>query len=83
MHLWFSSGFGSMLTSPPKSVTKSIIRTMQMNGTLDAYSVKTSEPPQTNTKELDERDDHEEEKDEEVEEVTKGKWHILLCWGRK
>lgn len=68
-----STGFGSMLTSPPKSVTKSIIRTMQMNGALDAYPVKTSESPQTTTTELEEKteDNEEEEKDEAVEEVIK------------
>ncbi|XP_056594606.1 acyl-CoA-binding domain-containing protein 5A isoform X3 [Triplophysa dalaica] len=69
-----STGFGSMLTSPPKSVTKSIIRTMQMNGTLDSYSVKTSEPPQTKTKELHGRGDHHEE--EKEEEVKKGKKEV-------
>ncbi|XP_057179296.1 acyl-CoA-binding domain-containing protein 5A isoform X2 [Triplophysa rosa] len=72
-----STGFGNMLTSPPKSVTKSIIRTMQMNGTLDAYSVKTSEPPQTKIKELDERGDHHEgEKDEEVKKAAPGKKEV-------
>lgn len=49
-----------------------------MNGTLDAYSVKTSEPPQTKTKELDvSGDHHEEEKDEEMK---KGKWHYFIAY---
>lgn len=51
---------------------------MQMNGTLDTYSVKTSEPPQTKTKELDvSGDHHEEEKDEEMK---KGKWHYFIAY---
>lgn len=79
------TGFGSMLTSPPKSVTKSIIRTMQMNGTLDAYSVQTSEPPQTTTTELDERgDDHEEEKNEAPpgkKKVSTGRSKALISNG--
>lgn len=73
-----SSGFGSLLTSPPKSVTKSIIRTMEMNGSLDSYSVKTAIMPKTKLIELedgenDNEEEEEEEKDEEeeVKEVKK------------
>lgn len=61
-----SAGFGSMLTSPPKSVTKSIIRTMEMNGSLDSYPIKISETPKT--KSIDMEDDNEEEEEEEDEE---------------
>ncbi|XP_077100323.1 acyl-CoA-binding domain-containing protein 5A isoform X2 [Siphateles boraxobius] len=72
-----STGFGSLLTSPPKSVTKSIIRTMEMNGTLDSYSAKTAIMPKTKLIELEDgendNEEEEEEKDqeEEVKEVKK------------
>ncbi|XP_051971137.1 acyl-CoA-binding domain-containing protein 5A-like [Xyrauchen texanus] len=70
-----STGFGSMLTSPPKSVTKSIIRTMEMNGSLGSYPVKISEPPKTKSIGLEDRVyDHEEVvgvEEEEVKEVKK------------
>lgn len=69
-----STGFGSMLTSPPKSVTKSIIRTMEMNGSLDSYPIKISETPKTKSIDMaDGEDDNEEEKDEEeeIKEVKK------------
>ncbi|XP_039522432.1 acyl-CoA-binding domain-containing protein 5A isoform X3 [Pimephales promelas] len=70
-------GFGNLLTSPPKSVTKSIIRTMEMNGSLDSYSVKTPIMPKTKLIELEDgvndNEEEEEEKDdeEEVKEVKK------------
>ncbi|XP_016406612.1 acyl-CoA-binding domain-containing protein 5A-like isoform X4 [Sinocyclocheilus rhinocerous] len=72
-----STGFGSMLTSPPKSVTKSIIRTMEMNGSLDSYPIKISETPKTKSIDTedgeDDNEEEEEEKDEEeeVKEVKK------------
>ncbi|XP_067290679.1 acyl-CoA-binding domain-containing protein 5A isoform X2 [Pseudorasbora parva] len=72
-----STGFGSLLTSPPKSVTKSIIRTMEMNGSLESFSVRTAEMPKTKLLELEDGDDdnevEEEEKneEEEVKEVKK------------
>lgn len=80
-------GLGSMMEAPSKAVTKSIIRTMQMNGTLDSYSTKIAEAPKNNIKALKEReekgDEHEENEDddsddnedeneeEEVEQVKK------------
>uniref|UniRef100_A0A9J7YAD3 Acyl-CoA-binding domain-containing protein 5 n=1 Tax=Cyprinus carpio carpio TaxID=630221 RepID=A0A9J7YAD3_CYPCA len=66
-------GFGSMLTSPPKSVTKSIIRTMEMNGSLDSYPVKTVETPKTKSTDMEdgEDDNEEEDEEEEVKEVKK------------
>ncbi|CAM4721194.1 unnamed protein product [Leuciscus chuanchicus] len=68
-----SSGFGSLLTSPPKSVTKSIIRTMEMNGSLDSYSVKTAIMPKTKLIELEdgENDNEEEEEEKDEEEEVK------------
>ncbi|XP_051543548.1 acyl-CoA-binding domain-containing protein 5A-like isoform X2 [Myxocyprinus asiaticus] len=67
-----STGFGSMLTSPPKSVTKSIIRTMEMNGSLNSYPVKISEPPKTKSVGLEDReDDNEEEEERDEEEEVK------------
>uniref|UniRef100_A0A671Q9B5 Acyl-CoA-binding domain-containing protein 5A-like n=1 Tax=Sinocyclocheilus anshuiensis TaxID=1608454 RepID=A0A671Q9B5_9TELE len=71
--------FGSMLTSPPKSVTKSIIRTMEMNGSLDSYPIKISEIPKAKSIDTedgeDDNEEEEEEKDEEeeVKEVKKGR----------
>lgn len=64
-----------MLTSPPKSVTKSIIRTMEMNGSLDSYSVKAAETPKTKSIELEydnEEEEAEKDEEEEVKEVKKG-----------
>uniref|UniRef100_A0A672NV56 Acyl-CoA-binding domain-containing protein 5A-like n=1 Tax=Sinocyclocheilus grahami TaxID=75366 RepID=A0A672NV56_SINGR len=83
--LLLSSGFGSMLTSPPKSVTKSIIRTMEMNGSLDRYPIKISETPKAKSIDMedgeDDNEEEEEEKDEEeeVKEVKKGKPHNYYC----
>lgn len=79
--LLFSPGFGSLLTSPPKSVTKSIIRTMEMNGSLDSYSVKAAETPKTKSIELEdgEDDNEEEEEEKDEEEVKKGKKMLFCC----
>ncbi|XP_059390681.1 acyl-CoA-binding domain-containing protein 5A-like [Carassius carassius] len=63
-----STGFGSMLTSPPKSVTKSIIRTMEMNGSLDSYPVKTAETPKTKSTDMEDGEDDNEEEEEEKDE---------------
>ncbi|XP_041817233.1 acyl-CoA-binding domain-containing protein 5A [Chelmon rostratus] len=58
-----STGFGSMLnTVPSKSVTKSIIRTMEMNGTLE------TRPARLKSKEVKERPEEEEEEEENEEE---------------
>ncbi|TRY58527.1 hypothetical protein DNTS_004930 [Danionella cerebrum] len=56
-----SSGFGTLLTPPSKSVTKSIIRTMEMNGNLESYAIKAAEMPKITSI----------EEEEEVEEVKK------------
>ncbi|XP_010902024.2 acyl-CoA-binding domain-containing protein 5A isoform X2 [Esox lucius] len=73
-----SAGFGTMLSS--KSVTKSIIRTMEMNGTLETrpprQGVNVAEPNVFALKEhseeeefrFDEEDDMEEEEEEEPSE---------------
>ncbi|XP_016431486.1 acyl-CoA-binding domain-containing protein 5A-like isoform X5 [Sinocyclocheilus rhinocerous] len=63
-----STGFGSMLMSPPKSVTKSIIRTMEMNGILDSYPVKTAETPKTKSIDMEDGEDDNEEEEEEKDE---------------
>ncbi|KAK7124033.1 hypothetical protein R3I93_022211 [Phoxinus phoxinus] len=68
-----SSGFGSLLTSPPKSVTKSIIRTMEMNGSLDSYSVKTAIMPKTKLIELEDGENDNEEEEEEKDEEEEAK----------
>lgn len=71
-----STGFGSMLTSPPKSVTKSIIRTMEMNGTLNSFPIKISETPKTKSIAMEDGEDNNEEdeekdEEEEIKEVKK------------
>ncbi|KAM4606291.1 acyl-CoA-binding domain-containing protein 5A [Polymixia lowei] len=77
-----STGLGTMLTSmPSKSVTKSIIRTMEMNGTLETrpVRVKPKEKPmalrekeeeEELQEEEDEEDDDDDEEDGEEEEVV-------------
>ncbi|AWP21038.1 putative acyl-CoA-binding domain-containing protein 5 isoform 2 [Scophthalmus maximus] len=58
-----STGFGTMLNSmPSKSVTKSIIRSMEMNGTLE------TRPARLKPKEVEEEAEEEDEEDEEEEE---------------
>ncbi|TMS08995.1 Acyl-CoA-binding domain-containing protein 5A [Larimichthys crocea] len=69
-----STGFGTMLGSAPsKSVTKSIIRTMEMNGTLETRArLKTKEVKEMSEEEAqEEEEDEEEEEEEEEEEVIR------------
>ncbi|KAL1248957.1 hypothetical protein QQF64_022275 [Cirrhinus molitorella] len=69
-----STGFGSMLISPPKSVKKSIIRTMEMNGSLESYPIKIAETPKIKSIDMEDGEEEEEEEkdeEEEVKEVTK------------
>ncbi|XP_043082628.1 acyl-CoA-binding domain-containing protein 5A isoform X2 [Puntigrus tetrazona] len=69
-----STGFGSMLTSPPRSVTKTIIRSMEMNGSLDSFPIKISETPKTKSIGMEDReDDNEEEEKDEEEEIKEAK----------
>ncbi|KAM6971090.1 acyl-CoA-binding domain-containing protein 5A [Tautogolabrus adspersus] len=75
-----STGFGTMLNSmPSKSVTKSIIRTMEMNGTLQTRpaSLKSKEVRERSEDEAQEEEGEEEEEEEEEEvairEVRKDK----------
>ncbi len=73
-----------MLTSPPKSVTKSIIRTMEMNGTLNSFPIKISETPKTKSIAMEDGEDNNEEdeekdEEEEIKEVKKGKPHNYYC----
>ncbi|XP_053198552.1 acyl-CoA-binding domain-containing protein 5A [Scomber japonicus] len=73
-----SSGFGTMMNSMPsksipKSVTKSIIRTMEMNGTLETRPARLKpkevrERPEEKLQEEDEEDEEEEEDDDDDEE---------------
>uniref|UniRef100_A0A8C7H7R2 Acyl-CoA-binding domain-containing protein 5 n=1 Tax=Oncorhynchus kisutch TaxID=8019 RepID=A0A8C7H7R2_ONCKI len=67
-----SAGFGTMITSaPPKSVTRSIIRTMEMNGTLETRPPRPAgEPPKPKVMAVKEQGEEEEEFefDEEDEE---------------
>ncbi|XP_070709219.1 acyl-CoA-binding domain-containing protein 5A [Pempheris klunzingeri] len=72
-----STGFGTVLNSvPSKSVTKSIIRTMELNGTLETRPgrLKPKEAKETSdeeTQEEEEEDDEEEDDDEEDEEAIR------------
>ncbi|KAM6953393.1 acyl-CoA-binding domain-containing protein 5A [Aplochiton taeniatus] len=60
-----TTGFGRMLSSAPsKSVTRSIIRTMELNGTLPSGPAA----PKASAKELWENDEEEKERDEEEED---------------
>ncbi|GAA6215177.1 acyl-CoA-binding domain-containing protein 5 [Lates japonicus] len=69
-----STGFGTMLNSvQSKSVAKSIVRTMEMNGTLEIRptrlkSKEVKERAEEETQEEDEEDEDEEEEEEEEEE---------------
>ncbi|XP_044031514.1 acyl-CoA-binding domain-containing protein 5A isoform X2 [Siniperca chuatsi] len=74
-----STGFGTMLNSvPSKSVAKSIIRTMEMNGTLETRpaTLKLKEVRERSEEEAQEEDENEEEEEEEevvMREVRKDK----------
>ncbi|XP_067434818.1 acyl-CoA-binding domain-containing protein 5A isoform X2 [Thunnus thynnus] len=74
-----STGFGTMLNSmPSKSVAKSIVRTMEMNGTLETRParLKSKEVRERSEEEPQEEDEEEEEEEEEevpIREVRKDK----------
>uniref|UniRef100_A0A8C7M5J6 Acyl-CoA-binding domain-containing protein 5 n=1 Tax=Oncorhynchus kisutch TaxID=8019 RepID=A0A8C7M5J6_ONCKI len=63
-------GFGTMLTSAPsKSVTKSLIRTMEMNGTLETRQPRQAvEPPKPKVMALKEQGEEEEFEEDEMED---------------
>ncbi|XP_042366417.1 acyl-CoA-binding domain-containing protein 5A [Plectropomus leopardus] len=64
-----STGFGAMLNSASsKSVAKSIVRTMEMNGTLETRPsrLKSKEKSDEETPEEEEDEDEEDEEEEEV-----------------
>uniref|UniRef100_A0A4W5M1U9 Acyl-CoA-binding domain-containing protein 5 n=1 Tax=Hucho hucho TaxID=62062 RepID=A0A4W5M1U9_9TELE len=68
-----SAGFGTMITSAPsKSVTRSIIRTMEMNGTLETRQPRPAvEPPKPRVmavKEQGEEEEFEFDEEDEIEE---------------
>ncbi|XP_047424399.1 acyl-CoA-binding domain-containing protein 5A isoform X2 [Mugil cephalus] len=75
-------GFGTVLNSfPSKSVTKSIVRNMEMNGTLEPSRQKpkevrseeeTQQEDEDDDEDDDEEDDEDEEEEEEEEEEIKG-----------
>ncbi|CAL8313362.1 unnamed protein product [Merluccius merluccius] len=70
-------GFGSMLSStsrPPRSVTQSIIRNMELNGSLESRSTRAKPQvlagePADEEEEEDDDDDEEDEEEEEEEDV--------------
>uniref|UniRef100_A0A3Q2Q6U0 Acyl-CoA binding domain containing 5a n=1 Tax=Fundulus heteroclitus TaxID=8078 RepID=A0A3Q2Q6U0_FUNHE len=66
-----SSGFGTMLESmETRSVAKSIIRNMEMNGTLETRPARLRQNEDLEQEEEDEADEEEEEK-EEITEIRK------------
>ncbi|XP_058246604.1 acyl-CoA-binding domain-containing protein 5A isoform X2 [Hemibagrus wyckioides] len=60
-----TAGIGSMMSPPSKSVTKSIIRTMEMNGTLDGHAPNKSDALMANSKVPKEQEDGGEDEDED------------------
>ncbi|KAI1891338.1 hypothetical protein AGOR_G00142770 [Albula goreensis] len=62
-----SAGFGSMLTCPSKAMTKSIIRNMTLNGTLES-SCRRAEPVSSKLLMIEQPQPEEEEEEEEEEE---------------
>lgn len=69
-----STGFSSMLnTMPSRSMAKSIVRTMEMNGTLETGPSRMKPPQeevqQSGQEEEDEEDDGDEEEEEDIEET--------------
>ncbi|KAK6299793.1 hypothetical protein J4Q44_G00298260 [Coregonus suidteri] len=74
-----SAGFGTMLTSAPsKSVTRSIIRTMEMNGTLETRPPRQAvEPPKPKVMALKEQGEEEEFEFDEEDEMEDGKLEIV------
>lgn len=74
-----SLGLGNMMSAPSKSVTKSIVRSMEMNGTLDAYGSYKADVPKVQVNEIKEQEDggeddegDEESGDDENEEEEDG-----------
>ncbi|KAI4878316.1 hypothetical protein NFI96_017967 [Prochilodus magdalenae] len=63
-----TTGFGNMIAAPSKSVTKSIIRTMQMNGTLDSQPTRKADTLRNNVKEIKAQEDRGGEDKEEQED---------------
>lgn len=61
-----------MMSAPSKSVTKSIIRTMEMNGTLDGHGPNKADAPEINANEVKEQEDGGEEDEEEDEDDDSG-----------
>ncbi|KAF5894102.1 acyl-CoA-binding domain-containing protein 5 isoform X1 [Clarias magur] len=51
-----TAGLGNMMSAPPKSVTKSVIRTMEMNGTLDGYGPKKADASKSNANDIKEKE---------------------------
>ncbi|KAJ8396815.1 hypothetical protein AAFF_G00014140 [Aldrovandia affinis] len=67
-----SAGFGGMLVAPSKSMTKSIVRSMALNGTLES-SCKRAEPESNTVKKTEEEEDEEDDEEEEEEQMEKEK----------
>ncbi|XP_046703300.1 acyl-CoA-binding domain-containing protein 5A isoform X1 [Silurus meridionalis] len=63
-----TAGLGSMMSAPSKSTTKSIIRTMEMNGTLDGHIPIKAEAPKINANEVKVQEDGTENDDDDEDE---------------
>ncbi|KAL7373166.1 hypothetical protein ABVT39_000413 [Epinephelus coioides] len=75
-----STGFGTMLNSmPSKSVTKSIVRTMEMNGTLETHParLKSKEVKELSEEEIQEEEEDEDEEDEDEEEEEEEEEEVI------
>lgn len=53
------------MSAPSRSVTKSIIRSMEMNGTLDGHGPNKAEAPEINANEIKEQEDGGEDDDDD------------------
>lgn len=85
-----------MINAPSKSVTKSIVRTMQMNGTLDSHPAKKADAPNNikqgikdrgdeedeDEDESDDGNDEDENEEETVQQVKKGEISCVLYRNR-
>ncbi|XP_053492858.1 acyl-CoA-binding domain-containing protein 5A isoform X3 [Ictalurus furcatus] len=67
-----TAGLGSVMSAPSKSVTKSIIRSMEMNGTLDGHGPNKAEAPEINANEIKEQEDGGEDDDDDDDDDDSG-----------
>lgn len=64
-----------MMGKTSKAVTKSIIRNLEMNGTLDSHTSRLeAQRKAIKNTEDDDIEEEDEDEEEEIVEVKKGKW---------